>query len=181
MKKLICIILILFPLAGFASIHVEDTNVYSVDHKKEELLKFKNSDKETVVIFLSKDCPCSKANIGHINDLAKAFTQFRFIGIHAKKGGKNEEIENYLSDKHLSIPVYNDADLKITAQFSALKTPHAFIVDKDGNVIYNGGIANTTNPDNAKEFYLKDALTALNNHQQLPKTETRTLGCYILR
>jgi hypothetical protein len=181
MKNLIFYFLVFLPLSVFANIHVEDTRVYSVDHKKEELLKFKNNEKETVVIFLSKDCPCSKANIGHINDLAKNFPQFRFIGIHAKKGGKNEEIENYLSDKHLSIPIYNDADLKITAQFSALKTPHAFIVGKDGNVIYNGGIANTTNPDNANELYLKDALIALNGHQPLPKSETRTLGCYIVR
>jgi hypothetical protein len=181
MKKLIYLFTLLFPALSFANIHIDSSTVYSIEHKKEETLNFKNADKDTVVIFLSKDCPCSKANIGHINDLAKSFPQFRFVGIHAKKGSKNEEIENYLSDKHLSIPVYNDADLKITAQFSALKTPHAFIVNKDGNVIYNGGIANTTNPDNAKELYLKDALLALNNHQLPPKAETRTLGCYIVR
>jgi hypothetical protein len=52
MKKLIYSFFIILPFSVFANIHVEEASVYSVDHKKEELLKFKNNEKETVVFFI---------------------------------------------------------------------------------------------------------------------------------
>jgi peroxiredoxin len=180
MKTFLFICLVLCSLQLSASVNIDHINAVSLSKKTTENLSLKG-DKATVVIFLSKDCPCSKGNLDYINQLSQEFKNFRFIGIHSKLHSTVEDVQNYLQDKKLNFEVYNDNDLKIADQFKALKTPHAFIVSTNGDVVYNGGITNTTFPRNAKEFFLKDALTNIENHKLPAKAETRTLGCFILR
>ena len=146
-----------------------------------EVLNFQTNKDPTVVIFLSKDCPCSKGNLDYINQLSLKFKNIKFIGVHSKKYSTNEDVEQYLADKKLNFPIYNDPDLKIADQFKALKTPHAFIVATNGEIIYNGGITNTTFPDHAKTAFLKDALTDVQGQKLPSPAETKTLGCFIVR
>ena len=143
-------------------------------------LELKNNAIGNVLIFISKDCPCSKANLSYINNLAIEFNEFNFVAIHSKKHVSNEEVQNYLQDKNLSFDLINDSDLKLADIYKALKTPHAFIV-KNNTVIYNGGITNTTMPENAKEHFLRDALLSIKTTGKPTKSETRTLGCFISR
>lgn len=138
-------------------------------------------DHYSVVIFISKDCPCSKGNLSYINELSKNYPEIKFFGIHAKKGSTTEQLKNYLSDKSLNFEVVNDPEMKMTKQFEALKTPHAFIINPKGEIIYNGGITNSTFPENAKTFFLKDRLEEIKNHKPLSMSESKTLGCFIVR
>jgi len=147
----------------------------------EKIIDFKKYDKGSVVIFISKDCPCSKGNLSYINKLSQEFKEFNFLAIHSKKNTSDEEIKNYLSDKNLNFSTYNDSDLKIADNFQALKTPHAFIVNHDGEVIYSGGVTNSTNPENAQSHYLKEALNEFIATKKILQSETKTLGCYITR
>lgn len=179
MKTIITYFFILFySLAVQAKI--EHLSAYSLEHKSLEELPLAQ-DKANVVIFLSKDCPCSKANLGYINELSEQFKGINFIGIHSKKGASPALVEEYFSDKKMRFPVFNDDQLKLADAFGALKTPHAFIVNSSGEIIYNGGITNTTNPINAKSFYLREALKEVSEHKSLTNHETHTLGCYIVR
>jgi hypothetical protein len=50
-----------------------------------------------------------------------------------------------------------------------------------GEILYQGGVSNSTEVENAKEFYLADALNALKQNQSLKKSQTRVLGCPIAR
>ena len=137
--------------------------------------------KPSVFVFLSKDCPCSRGNLSYIQNLSQDYPEFKFIGIHSKRGTTISEVKDYLADKDFKIDVLNDNELVVASLFKALKTPHAFIVDQKGEVLYNGGITNSTFPKNAKEFFLKNALEDLKNKRKIAKAETKTLGCFILR
>jgi hypothetical protein len=137
--------------------------------------------KPAVFVFLSKDCPCSRGNLSYIQNLSQTYPDFRFIGIHSKRGTNLAEVKEYLADKDFKIEVLNDSQLEIASLFKALKTPHAFIVDQKGDVLYNGGITNSTFPKNAKEFFLKNALEDLKNNRKIARAETKTLGCFIMR
>ena len=181
MKKIFSFCLLLCSLPLFAGINLDKISLFSLKKNAIETLALKDSATPTVVIFLSKDCPCSKGNLDYINQLAKEFKEFHFIGVHSKRNSTPSDIISYLQDKKLNFDIYNDSDLKIADQFKALKTPHAFIVSTKGDVIYAGGITNTTFPENAKEFFLKDALIEIKNNKIPTKTETRTLGCFIVR
>jgi hypothetical protein len=143
-------------------------------------LELKQNKIANVLIFISRDCPCSKANLGYINKLAQEFTDYNFVAIHAKKNSTNEQLEEYLQDKKFSIDIVNDSDLKLANTYKALKTPHAFII-KGNDVLYNGGITNSTMPEYAKEFFLRDALASMKKNGKPDKSETKTLGCFIAR
>lgn len=181
MKKLYIFCLLLCSVQAFANFSIEKINAYSLKKQDNEIIQLAKTNMPTVVIFLSKDCPCSQGNLDYLNQLSLEFKNIHFIGIHSKKKSTAKEINAYLQDKNLNFDIYNDHDLKIADQFKALKTPHAFIVSTEGVVIYNGGITNTTFSKNAKEFYLKDALLDVQNHKLPSKAETRTLGCFIER
>lgn len=153
----------------------------SVIQKKAVEINLIDSKNYHVVIFISKDCPCSKGNLDYLNKLSQKFNQFKFIAIHAKKDTSDNLIEEYLKDKKLNFDVINDNNLINTNHFSALKTPHAFIVSPTGEVIYNGGITNSTFPENAKKLYLEDNLNLISQNKEIEYKETKTLGCYIVR
>jgi peroxiredoxin len=153
----------------------------SLKNNKEEVIDVSKMEKPLVLIFISKDCPCSKGNLSYINELSKNYPEFKFLGVHSKKGSTIDEVKNYLSDKNINFEVLADSGLSIASKFNALKTPHAFILNIKGEVIYKGGVSNSTFPENAKEFYLKNALEDLKNHRSIAKNETKTLGCFIER
>lgn len=160
---------------------IEKITGFSLTKNSLLTLDLKDSQKPAVIMFLSKECPCSKGNLDYLNELTRQFPEYSFIGVHSKRGSKNEEISNYLQDKKVPFDVLNDADLKIADQFKALKTPHVFIVNTNGEIVYNGGVTNTTFPANAKEHYLKNALTEWQKQKSISNPETRTLGCFIVR
>jgi hypothetical protein len=72
-------------------------------------------------------------------------------------------------------------DAKIADQFGALKTPHAYIVNGTGKIIYSGGVTNSTNGPNATKQLLKEALLSVKAGKNPEPSEVRTLGCVIAR
>ena len=153
---------------------------YSLQAKLIQSFELNKNKIGNVLIFISKDCPCSKGNLSYVDNLSIQFPNYQFIGIHSKKNSSNDEVLHYIQDKNLHFDVYNDFDLKLANTYKALKTPHAFIL-KGNEVVYNGGITNTTMPDNAKEHFLKEALLSMTKTGKPDRAETRTLGCFIVR
>lgn len=171
----------LFSAVSLGANIIEKINGFSLTKNSIQTIDIKKDHRPLVVMFISKDCPCSRGNLDYLDVLSNEFKSFHFIGIHSKKDTKSEDITSYLQDKKLSFEVFNDNDLKIADQFKALKTPHVFIVNTDGEIVYNGGVTNTTSPINAKEHFLRTALTEMHNHKLPSNSETRTLGCFITR
>lgn len=153
---------------------------YSLEAKIISSLELKKDKIGNVLIFISKDCPCSKGNLNYINQLVLDYPDYNFVAIHAKKDISAREVQDYIQEKKLNFDIVNDSDLKIANVYNALKTPHAFIL-KGNDIVYNGGITNTTMPEHAKEFFLKNALDSMKKNGKPDKTETKTLGCFISR
>lgn len=180
-NKFIIAISFFLSFNSFANIRIEKIAGIAISSGKEEVFETAKLDKELVVFFISKDCPCSKGNFDYLNELSRAYPEFKFLGVHSQKGIDEKEVKKYLSDKNIYFEILVDLDLAIAKKFNALKTPHVFILNLAGELIYSGGVTNSTFPKNAKDFYLKNALEDLKNHRKISKSETRTLGCFIVR
>jgi alkyl hydroperoxide reductase subunit AhpC len=187
MKKLIFTFQILFVFNVFSYENtIKDITGIDPFTKKNISVTLEKENQNTVIIFLSKDCPCSKGNLSYINKLSEDYPQFNFIGIHSKKGSTSDDLKKYIdqisADHHkINFKIIEDTGLAMAQKFEALKTPHAFIVDSKGKVVYNGGITSSTFPENAKEFFLKNTLEEIKNNRPISKAETKTLGCFITR
>lgn len=138
-----------------------------------------DSEKQTVLIFMSPVCPCSQSHESIVEQLQKSYPNVNFIGIHSNA---NEPLD--LAQKHFhnkfSFPVIRDAESKIADQLGALKTPHAFII-KNSEIVYSGGIDNSHIAEKATKPYLQIALSQLAQGKNPEPKQVRTLGCVIQR
>ena len=140
-----------------------------------------SSKKGTVVLFLSSSCPCSNSHIPHLKKLKTEFKNMQFIGIHSNKLAKQKRIQNYFNKKEVNFPVLYDHDLKIANLFKAIKTPHVFVFNQKGKILFQGGLTNSVNFKIAKKFYLQEALIDIEKGLIPKQSFARALGCYISR
>ncbi|MFZ3230360.1 MAG: redoxin family protein [Pseudobdellovibrio sp.] len=135
----------------------------------------------TVVIFMSAKCPCSGSHTDIIKELAKKYSDFQFIGIHSNTDEANKITEEYFKKVQFPFAILQDQDAKIADIFKAFKTPHAFLINGKGEVIYQGGVTNSSNASSADKNFLADALADTVAGKPIQTPLGRTLGCVILR
>lgn len=134
-----------------------------------------------VVYFLSSSCPCSQSHFDHLNDLEKKYKDFSFIGLNSNKNTSKENAKKYFNKFKIKFPILLDKKLEFANAYGALKTPHVFIVNKAGEIIFQGGATNSRNTKRATKFYLSNALEQLSNGKKLKIKNAKALGCYIQR
>lgn len=129
--------------------------------------------KATVVVFVSPDCPCSQSHEAELSRLSSLYSEkgFRFVGVS----------HQYFEKSRLPFSVLTDSDSKIADEFAALKTPHVFVVDPQGKMLYRGAVTDSTKLPKAKKFYLATALEQIDKGQKVELAETKSLGCAIER
>jgi hypothetical protein len=141
----------------------------------------------TLVVFLSAKCPCSAAHETSLRELHTRYgDRIPFVAVHSNQDESDAEASAHFRAAAFPFPVLADrregADRELLAdQFGALKTPHAFLVDASGTVLFSGGIDDSKDPKKAKRRYLADALAAAVEGREPPTKEARTLGCVINR
>jgi peroxiredoxin len=73
-----------------------------------------------------------------------------------------------------------DKGAELATAFGATKTPHIYLFDGKGKLVYRGAIDdNARKPKKVKKTYLIDAIHAVGNGQTITVAETRALGCGI--
>jgi hypothetical protein len=86
-------------------------------------------------------------------------------------------------EKIFSFPYLLDAGQKIYPQYGATKTPHVFLLQKEGKdyiVKYIGAIDDNYQDANAvKNTYLENALRALLKGERVKITTSTAIGCRI--
>lgn len=137
--------------------------------------------KGTVLVFMSSKCPCSNSHVTTIKELAEKHKDFSFYIIHSNVNEDEQQAKSYFSSLGIKIPILQDNQAKIADSLKAYKTPHAFILNPKGEIIYKGGVTDSNNAIKAEKHYLADALEDADQNRPLRLSETKTLGCFISR
>ena len=94
-----------------------------------------------------------------------------------------ESQEAYKTHGSHATEVILDPSGEIGRLYSAKTTPHLFLIDPDGVLVYQGAIdsISSTNPDDIKRAvnYLKKAWEAHKNGEQVEPDSTRAYGCSV--
>lgn len=135
----------------------------------------------TVVVFLSAKCPCSDSHVSLLKQLAQRYKTFQFIGVHANADEPAALAQSYFKKASLGFEVISDPQQRLADSLRAFKTPHAFVLDRAGQIMYQGGVTDSSKADRAERFYLDEALQDITSGQPVRTAEGRTLGCVILR
>ncbi len=154
---------------------VGSVQVQSVDFSK---------SRATVVVFLSARCPCSASHEVELKALHQKYSNkgFSFVGIHSNHDETLDETVAHFKSANLPFPILEDAQTSgLAEEFKALKTPHVYLVNSEGKMLFEGGVDDSNNHLNASKHYLREALAALDAGKEPPLKLARALGCHIAR
>lgn len=180
-KTLKIISVILSSLISTTFVLSAEALVSGRDLLNEKAVEIKPGQKGTVVVFMSAKCPCSNSHVSIIKQLASEFKNFSFVVIHSNRDENIEASKSYFQKAELTFPVIQDDNAKLANELKAFKTPHAFVLDPQGNILYKGGVTNSVVGQTASKQFLREALMNIDTGKPPKNPEGRTLGCMISR
>jgi peroxiredoxin len=138
----------------------------------------------TILDFWSVECPWSR----HYDDYFLerqpqwAGEGIELIMIDSNTNESMDEIHDMADAYNMAGPILHDPGAKVADLYGAVTTPHIFVVDSSGLLVYQGAIDDRSfrNPNPAHN-YLDDAISALLAGQPLSPSETLAYGCAIVR
>lgn len=138
-----------------------------------------------MIVFWSANCPFSKRYDPRVNQIVKDYKSkdVNVIGIDSNSTENLDEIKKAIKDRDLQYSILIDSGNLIADQYGAITTPHAFIIDRSGLLVYEGAIDDQgwsdKNPITAN--YVRDALDATVTGEILVTPKTKPFGCTIKR
>ncbi len=139
-----------------------------------------------VVIFLGTECPLVKIYLPQIGQISEKYQDVAaVIGVDSNSQDTLEEIKTFVQSNKISFPIYKDLDGKLASALDAKRTPEALIVDRRGEVLYQGRIDDQYGVGYARESatreYLSAALDQLRQGHSVTVPRTEAVGCFIGR
>ncbi|MFC1618608.1 redoxin domain-containing protein [Candidatus Neomarinimicrobiota bacterium] len=140
-----------------------------------------------VVIFSCNTCPWVHAWEDRYVELAEAYQEkgVGFVAINSnaayrEKGDGLGDMQVRAKEKGYNFYYTLDKNSQLAKAFGATRTPHVFVFNTDGKLIYRGAIDdNAKNPEKVEDAYLAAALDASLAGKVIKAASTKALGCTI--
>jgi thiol-disulfide isomerase/thioredoxin len=160
-----------------------DFNLKGTDGQMHSLESVKG-EKGTAVVFTCNECPFSKGYEDRLIALAKEYQVkgIGFVAINANDskivpGDGFEFMVKRAKDKNLPYPYVLDETQAIATAYGAKVTPHVFLLDASGKLVYRGRVDDSLERDKVKTHDFAAALEALSSGQPVKVAETKAFGC----
>lgn len=168
---------------------VADFRLKNVDGKMVSLKDF-DAAKGFIVVFISNHCPFSKSYEDRVIDIDKKYASqgYPVIAINPNDPEAYEEdsfvnMQARAKEKGYTYPYLTDNTQAVTKAFGAMRTPHAFVLNKEnGKIIvhYIGAIDdNPQDPVNVTKHFVTDAVNSLLLGKPVVTPSTKAIGCAI--
>lgn len=168
---------------------VKDVRLKNVDGNMVSMADYKDA-KGFIVIFTCNTCPYAVASEDRIIALDKQFKGkgYPVIAINpndpaVQPDDTYELMQQKAKQKNFTFPYLYDESSTVYAQFGAKKTPHVYLLQKEGGdmvVKYIGAIDDSVrDAAGVTKTYLADAVNALLAGKEVPVKETRAIGCSV--
>lgn len=149
--------------------------------------------KTVVLEWTNAECPFVKKfySIGKMQELQKTYTQrgVVWLTINSSAPGKQGHIDaaqaNALTTEQGAAPTHKilDADGKIGRLYGAKTTPHMYVINAAGVLVYQGAIDNNDSSDSADvasaQNYVTAALDEVLGGKPVSVSSTRPYGCSV--
>jgi peroxiredoxin len=166
-----------------------DFKLKNIDDQYISLANY-NDAKGFIVIFTCNHCPYAKAYEDRIIALNTKYAALGYPVIAINPNNPKvqpedsfEEMKIRATEKGFAFPYLFDEGQQVYPQYGATKTPHVFILQKNGSdniVKYIGTIDNNyTDANDVSEKYVEAAVDALLAGKEVNQTNTLAIGCSI--
>ena len=195
-KTFAIIFLVLFGVTAFAQTAklnelAPDFKLIDSNRKEHSLNEFKG--KVVVLEWVNFDCPFVKKhyNSKNMQSLQLKYTKkdIVWLSICSSAEGKhgnstNDEINDRIRNHNAIMSAYLiDADGKVGKMYGAKTTPHMYVIDKNGKLVYVGAIDDkaSTDLEDVKEAknYVSNALDELLAGKNVSFQSSTSYGCSV--
>jgi peroxiredoxin len=141
--------------------------------------------KIVVLEWFNNECPyvVRHYQANTMGNLAKKYADkdVVWLAVNTTAGKSNDDNKSIAGEWNIGYPILNDSTGQVGKQYGAKTTPHMFIIDKGGNVVYAGGIDNDPRGNKSEDRvnYVDKALTELTSGQSISEPQTRPYGCSV--
>ena len=138
-----------------------------------------------VVCFLGAECPLARLYGPRLQRLGEEFLGrgVQVVGISSNPQDSPADIKRYIAEHGIAFPIIKDRQQSLARQFGATRTPEVFVLDRRGNVRYQGRIDDQYEPGTARpeatQHDLRSALEALIAGREVLVARTTAVGCLI--
>jgi len=160
-----------------------DFSLKGTDGKVHSLADVKG-EKGTAVIFTCNECPYSKGYEARLIGLASEYQPkgIGFVAINSNDpkivpGDGFEFMVRRAQDKNFPYPYIFDETQEIAKSYGAKVTPHVFLLDSAGKLVYRGRVDDSLEQDKVRSRDFAAALDALAAGQPVKIAETKAFGC----
>ena len=136
------------------------------------------------MIFTCNECPFSKGYEDRLISLAKTYQPrgVGFVAINANDpkivpGDGFEFMVKRAQDKGFPYPYVLDDTQETATAYGARVTPHIFLLDAQGKLVYRGRVDDSLEQDKVKSRDFAAALDALVSGKPVQVAETKAFGC----
>jgi len=150
-------------------------------------------DKYVVLEWINHGCPfvVKHYSSGNMQALQKEFTEKGVVWLsicssaEGKQGYKTNDEWNKTNEENgtATTAVLIDEDGTVGKMYDARTTPHMYIIDPAGNLIYQGAIDDKRSTDvediATSENYVRSALTSAMAGEAVAKAQTQPYGCSV--
>ena len=104
-----------------------------------------------------------------------------WLAINTTAGKTAEDNKTSAEAWGISYPILSDTTSSVAQAYGAKTTPHMFVIDKEGKLVYNGAIDDDSSEDGAKgdkaTNHVAKALDEVLAGKPVSVTETKPYGC----
>jgi peroxiredoxin len=134
--------------------------------------------KTVVLEWINQDCPISagKHKDKTMQNVYKKYAPkgVVWLAIDTTHYQKPEKNRIYAAQMNLAYPILHDPDGKVGRAYGATKTPHMYVIDKTGKLVYVGAI-----DDQGETNYVAAALESILAGKAVAKAKTDSYGCSV--
>jgi hypothetical protein len=139
----------------------------------------------TVFLFWSNQCPWVDKYEGRVQDLIGSFSgqSIRFVLVNSNDASafpKESAQASASVAQNFDATYVKDSGAALAQALGASRTPHAFVFDAQNTLVYAGTIDDSPgDPGAVSKTYLRDALSAVVNGEDVQVADTKAFGCTI--
>ena len=163
-----------------------DFSLKNYDGKEVKLADYKG--KIVVLEWFNYECPFVRYNYekaSTMKDLAAKYKDKNVVWLAINSTGHQETAKNkaYAEEHKILYPILDDRSGDVGRAYHATNTPHIFIINTEGNIVYNGAIDNVPMgrvPQDGKVVnYVDKALEELTAGKTVSIAKTKPYGCTV--
>jgi peroxiredoxin len=140
--------------------------------------------KVVVLEWFNNDCPFVQRHY-RAETMAKLANKFKdqgvvWLAINTTHYATKENNQGWKEHYSLSYPILSDNSGRVGKMYDAKTTPHMYIINQEGILVYNGGIDDDPDGANASpNNYVKKALKEVLAGKSVSTPESKPYGCSV--